>query len=116
MDHRGRVLRPRHRWRASPAARVLAARFTPGRGPGGRHRDPDHLERVAAASYWCAAATPGTVTPAGSAAAMTDRPNRPAGMPDPVVAPVNEGMWRAAAGHQLAVQRWAVRGRRQHPP
>ena len=28
---------------------------------------------------------------------MTEAINRPSGMPDPVVAPMNEDMWRAAA-------------------
>lgn len=47
---------------------------------------------------------------------MTDRPNRPAGMPDPVVAPVNEGMWRAAAAGRLAVQRCRDCGAHRYPP
>jgi uncharacterized OB-fold protein len=47
---------------------------------------------------------------------MTDRRNRPSGMPDPVVAPINEGMWRAAAGDQLAVQRCQDCGAHRYPP
>jgi uncharacterized protein len=37
-------------------------------------------------------------------------------MPDPVVAPVNEGMWKAAAGDRLAVQRCVVCGAHRYPP
>lgn len=37
-------------------------------------------------------------------------------MPDPVVAPINEGMWRAAAGNQLAVQRCQDCGAHRYPP
>ncbi len=47
---------------------------------------------------------------------MAEGHNRPAGMPDPVVAPVNEGMWKAAAGGQLAVQRCAACGAHRYPP
>lgn len=47
---------------------------------------------------------------------MTDQVNRPAGMPAPVVAPVNEGMWRAAAEGRLAVQRCAGCGAHRYPP
>jgi uncharacterized OB-fold protein len=37
-------------------------------------------------------------------------------MPPPVVAPVNEGMWRAAAGGRLAVQRCDHCGAHRYPP
>jgi uncharacterized OB-fold protein len=37
-------------------------------------------------------------------------------MPDPVVAPINEGMWRAAAGGRLAVQRCQDCGAHRYPP
>jgi uncharacterized OB-fold protein len=47
---------------------------------------------------------------------MTDQQNRPAGMPDPVVAPINEGMWRAAADHQIAVQRCQDCAAHRYPP
>ncbi|WP_157472558.1 OB-fold domain-containing protein [Frankia sp. EAN1pec] len=47
---------------------------------------------------------------------MTEAVNRPAGMPDPVVAPVNEGMWRAAAAGRLDVQRCASCGAHRYPP
>jgi uncharacterized protein len=47
---------------------------------------------------------------------MTDHVNRPSGMPSPVIAPVNEGMWRAAAGNQLAVQRCQECGAHRYPP
>ena len=47
---------------------------------------------------------------------MSDRVNRPSGMPPPVVAPVNDGMWRAAAGNQLAVQRCQDCGAHRYPP
>ena len=54
--------------------------------------------------------------PGGDAGHVGDASNRPSGMPDPVVAPVNEGMWRAAAGNQLAVQRCAQCGAHRYPP
>ncbi|WP_076818412.1 Zn-ribbon domain-containing OB-fold protein [Pseudofrankia asymbiotica] len=47
---------------------------------------------------------------------MSDAVNRPAGMPDPVVAPINEGMWRAAAAGRLDVQRCASCGAHRYPP
>jgi uncharacterized protein len=37
-------------------------------------------------------------------------------MPDPVVAPINEGMWRAAAAGQLAVQSCQGCGAHRYPP
>lgn len=48
-------------------------------------------------------------TPAG-------RLNRPVGMPDPVVVPTNEGMWRAAAEGRLDVQRCSSCGAHRYPP
>jgi uncharacterized OB-fold protein len=42
--------------------------------------------------------------------------NRPSGMPDPVVAPVNEGMWRAASGGRVDVQRCTGCGAHRYPP
>lgn len=48
-----------------------------------------------------------------------DRPeglNLPEGMPAPVVAPVNEGMWRAAAEGRLVVQRCAGCRAHRYPP
>jgi uncharacterized protein len=47
---------------------------------------------------------------------MAELPSRPPGWPDPVVAPVNEGMWRAAAGDRLAVQRCEDCGAHRYPP
>ena len=47
---------------------------------------------------------------------MTDQVNRPSGMPVPVIAPVNEGMWQAAAAGQLAVQRCQGCGAHRYPP
>lgn len=47
---------------------------------------------------------------------MTDQLNRPAGMPAPVIAPVNEGMWQAAAEGRLAVQRCGDCGAHRYPP
>jgi uncharacterized protein len=47
---------------------------------------------------------------------VADRVNRPGGMPAPVVTPVNEGMWRAAAVDQLAVQRCLDCGAHRYPP
>ena len=47
---------------------------------------------------------------------MTEPLNRPNGMPSPVVTPVNEGMWRAAAADQLAVQRCLACGAHRYPP
>lgn len=47
---------------------------------------------------------------------MTDQVNRPAGMPAPVVAPVNEGLWRAAAEGRLAAQRCRDCGAHRYPP
>ena len=41
-------------------------------------------------------------TPGGYVGNVGEALNRPSGMPDPVVAPLNEGMWKAAAGDQLA--------------
>lgn len=46
---------------------------------------------------------------------MTDQVNRPSGMPAPVIAPVNEGMWRAAADGRLAVQRCQDCGAHRYP-
>jgi uncharacterized protein len=37
-------------------------------------------------------------------------------MPPPVVAPINEGMWRSAAAGRLAVQRCANCGAHRYPP
>jgi uncharacterized OB-fold protein len=37
-------------------------------------------------------------------------------MPDPVVAPVNEGMWRAAADGRVSVQRCIACGAHRYPP
>jgi uncharacterized OB-fold protein len=37
-------------------------------------------------------------------------------MPDPVVAPVNEGMWQAAADGRLDVQRCSECGAHRYPP
>ncbi len=42
--------------------------------------------------------------------------NRPTGMPEPVVAPINEGMWRAAAEGRLEVQRCTSCGAHRYPP
>ena len=47
---------------------------------------------------------------------MADRFNRPSGMPLPLVAPVNEGMWRAAAVGKLAVQRCQDCAAHRYPP
>ncbi len=47
---------------------------------------------------------------------MTDHVNRPGGMPSPVIAPLNEGMWRAAADGRLAVQRCQDCGAHRYPP
>jgi uncharacterized OB-fold protein len=47
---------------------------------------------------------------------MTEHVNRPGGMPSPVVAPLNEGMWRAAAGGRLAVHRCRDCGAHRYPP
>lgn len=47
---------------------------------------------------------------------MTGGENRPTGMPDPVVTPINEGMWQAAADDQLAVQRCQDCGAHRYPP
>lgn len=55
-------------------------------------------------------------TPAGYVGNVGEALNRPSGMPDPVVAPLNEGMWKAAAGDQLAVQRCAECGAHRYPP
>jgi len=43
-------------------------------------------------------------------------PNRPTGMPAPVVAPINEAMWTAAAAGRLDVQRCADCGTHRYPP
>jgi uncharacterized OB-fold protein len=45
-----------------------------------------------------------------------DQINRPIGMPDPVVAPINQGMWTAAAEGRLDVQRCADCGAHRYPP
>jgi uncharacterized OB-fold protein len=37
-------------------------------------------------------------------------------MPSPIVAPINEGMWRAAADGRLVVQRCASCGAHRYPP
>jgi uncharacterized protein len=42
--------------------------------------------------------------------------NRPSGMPPPVVAPINEGMWRAAAEGRLDVQQCSNCGAHRYPP
>jgi uncharacterized OB-fold protein len=42
--------------------------------------------------------------------------NRPSGMPDPVVAPINEGLWRAAADGRLDIQRCSNCGAHRYPP
>ena len=47
---------------------------------------------------------------------MTDQVNRPRGMPAPVIAPVNEGMWAAAAAGELVVQRCHDCGAHRYPP
>lgn len=47
---------------------------------------------------------------------MTEPLNRPSGMPDPVVAPINEGMWRAAAAGRLDVQQCSNCGAHRYPP
>jgi uncharacterized OB-fold protein len=47
---------------------------------------------------------------------MSDHVNRPSGMPAPVIAPLNEGMWRAAADNRLAVQRCEDCGAHRYPP
>jgi uncharacterized OB-fold protein len=47
---------------------------------------------------------------------VTARLNRPGGMPDPVVAPINEGMWRAAAAGRLDVQRCLMCRAHRYPP
>lgn len=47
---------------------------------------------------------------------MPEAVNRPTGMPDPVVAPVNERMWQAAASGELVVQRCEACGAHRYPP
>ena len=47
---------------------------------------------------------------------MPDQINRPVGLPAPVVAPINEGMWTAAAEGRLDVQRCARCGADRYPP
>ncbi len=47
---------------------------------------------------------------------MTDQVNRPGRMPSPVIAPLNEGMWRAAADNRLDVQRCRDCGAHRYPP
>ncbi|WP_076827934.1 zinc ribbon domain-containing protein [Frankia sp. CcI49] len=47
---------------------------------------------------------------------MVEEVNRPVGMPDPVVAPVNEQLWRAAAAGRLEVQRCTGCGAHRYPP
>ena len=42
--------------------------------------------------------------------------NRPGGMPPPIVEPVNEGLWRAAAEGRLDVQRCTACGVHRNPP
>jgi hypothetical protein len=42
--------------------------------------------------------------------------NRPTQMPDPVVGPLNEGLWKAAAAGRLDVQRCASCGAHRYPP
>ena len=42
--------------------------------------------------------------------------NRPSGMPGPVLAPINEGMWRAAGEDRLDVQRCTNCGAHRYPP
>jgi uncharacterized OB-fold protein len=44
------------------------------------------------------------------------RHNRPAGTPNPVVAPINEGLWRAAAAGRLDVQRCLSCRAHRYPP
>lgn len=43
-------------------------------------------------------------------------PNLPSGMPAPVLGPINEGMWRAAAEGRLDVQRCSGCGAHRYPP
>lgn len=47
---------------------------------------------------------------------LRDADNRPSNAPPPVVAPINEGMWRAAAEGRLAVQRCTDCGAHRYPP
>lgn len=47
---------------------------------------------------------------------MPDLVNRPSGMPAPVITPLTDGMWRAAAGGRLAVQRCLDCGAHRYPP
>lgn len=49
---------------------------------------------------------------------MNDDPtlNLPSGMPAPVLAPINEGMWRAAGEGRLDVQRCIGCGAHRYPP
>jgi uncharacterized OB-fold protein len=47
---------------------------------------------------------------------VPDQINRPLGLPDPVVAPINEGMWTAAARGRLDIQRCARCGAHRYPP
>jgi uncharacterized OB-fold protein len=42
--------------------------------------------------------------------------NRPAGMPAPVISPINEGMWRAAGEGHLDLQRCSNCGAHRYPP
>lgn len=42
--------------------------------------------------------------------------NRPAGMPGPALASINEGMWRAAGQGRLEVQRCTNCGAHRYPP
>ncbi len=42
--------------------------------------------------------------------------NRPSGMPPPVIAPINEGMWRAAGAGRLDLQRCTSCGAHRYPP
>jgi uncharacterized OB-fold protein len=47
---------------------------------------------------------------------VPDQINRPVGLPDPVVAPINEGMWTAAAKGRLDIQRCARCFAHRYPP
>ncbi len=42
--------------------------------------------------------------------------NRPAGMPPPVISPINEGMWRAAGEGRLDLQRCSNCSAHRYPP
>ena len=47
---------------------------------------------------------------------MSEALNRPSGAPAPVVAPINQGMWEAAAAGRLDVQRCGECGAHRYPP